>query len=490
MCYRPITISNPALVKNNVYNKSLLEVPCGHCPQCKDIKRLSWFVRLFYEWKFCQDNGGFGLFETFTWNNDHLPRCLTEYSLFNEGQGIPCFSIRDFQLYMKRLRKRLTEIYPNVDISSKVKYFCAMEYGGKTHRPHLHPCFFVSTPEIDAWTFKYVCESLWHENGFTQAGDLNYGFIVNAGGLSYCAKYVCKDVYEDSYLRKLDNKLKKLGFKPEEYKDIFPRTLQSKNLGIYALEFDKNNDLDNFFEGTVYLPDKDRTLKPYKLPLYYERKIFYDVHYRFFDKSNMCYVSVPRLAEVPSGVDYSPIYVLNDLGIEMKEKRAQKSLDAVSSVYRLVVSLPEYEGFIDKLNEKFNTHFKTIKQFTTKIKCELPEEIFVSYSLVYRGCKPIYKTSVSPCGSTPYYDYMLIHDMSRGSRPLSVDFDNLCHNIDYFVNLPFIEDNYQMIRYMFKLVNLELENDLIKKELEYVDQKSAYLAHRENINCLTKNLLL
>lgn len=480
MCFRPVTIQNPALVKNNVYNKSLIEVPCGHCPQCKDIKRLSWFVRLYYQWKHCEELGGFALYETFTYNNSHVPRCLVEYDIIHQ-QGILCYSVRDIQLYMKRLRKRLNSIYPDVDLNNKVKYFFAMEFGGKTHRPHYHPLFFVETPEIDKFVFKRECENLWHENGFTKAGKLNSGFVCHVGGLSYVAKYVCEDIYEDEYLRNLEHKLLKMGFDKEQFKDIYPRVICSKNLGISALEYDLNNDLQNFLEGSIYLPDKDEIIKNYKLPLYYERKMFYDVHYRYFDLASNTYVSVRRLAEVPFGLDYTPIYVLNDLGLEMKDTRAKKSLDAVTNVYRVVTSMPSFVPFLDKLNNKFNTEFKSIPEFQNHIKTKLPEEIFVSYSLVYRGCKTIEYKQSSPCGSSPYYDYMLIHNMSRGVRPLSVDFDNLCNNIDFFNSIDNIEDNYRMVRYMFYLLNSELEEYKNKVELDYVNQKSAYLAQSENI---------
>lgn len=474
MCFRPITINNPALVKNNVYNKSRLEVPCGHCSQCKDIKRLSWFVRLYYEWKKCEELNGFGLFETFTYNEKHVPRILPNYK-----GGLRCFSVRDLQLYLKRLRKRLSKEYPDLNLTNVLKYFISMEYGGNTHRPHYHPVFFVESPLIDRFKFKKICEELWNENGFTRSGDLNFGFICNAGGLSYVAKYVCKDAYEDSFVRNREHYLLKLGYTKDQFKSIYPRVLCSKNLGINALEYDLNNDFNTFLEGSIVIPDKDKILRNYKLPLYYERKLFYDTRFRYFDGCS--YVSVARLSEVPFGVDYSPIYVLNDLGLEMKDVRAKKTLDAVTNVYRIVTSLPSFDDFITKLNNKFDTKFKNMYDFQIYVKNNLPEHIFVNYSLVYRGCKTVEYKLQSPCGSTPYYDYMLINNMSRGYRPLSVDYDNLCYNIDLYNNIPFIDDIYCMVRYMFFLVNTELEELNIKKELNYVKQKSAYIAQIEHI---------
>lgn len=472
-CYRPLSIPNPKLVKNNVFDKSVIEVPCGHCPSCKESKRLSWFVRLFYEWQFCKDNNGFVLYETLTYNNAHLPHI---YDFFNGSEiekHIPCFSTRDVQLFLKKVRKRLSYFGYNVEF----KYFLSMEYGGRTHRPHYHILFFVPSLSISQWFFKKIVEEKWIDNGFVCAGKLNNGFICSAGALSYCSKYVCKDCYEDSYFKRISKTLTNMGFHEDVFKRCFPHVMCSKNLGIYALEFDKNNDLDNFLNGDVFVPDKDRVIRKYRLPLYYDRKIFYNIKYRFFDTYTTDYIIVDNIANVPTGVDYTPVYVLNDLGYEMKSVRAKKSLDAVSNCYRLCMSVPELPCFINKINEKFKTHFETLKEFQCHIKSQLPEEIFVSYSLVYRGCRISYNNSVSSVGhDNSYYDYMLIHNMSRGFRPLSVDFQMLCTNIEQYTSIPFIEDNYKMIRYLYYLIHLELVDIKDKSEMDYVNQKSVYLS--------------
>lgn len=492
-CFRPITINNPSLVKNNVFNRSRLEVPCGHCENCKDVKRMSWYVRLYYEWQFCEDKGGFSLYETLTYNNAHLPFIFDYFDGEKIVKQYSCFSVRDVQLYLKKVRKRLKKIFGRV---IDFRYFLSMEYGGTTHRPHYHILFFVADRSVSPFIFKKVVEDTWACDykylsngcrdydigfGFVKAGKINNGFVSNTGALSYAAKYVAKDVYEDKFVMSLSRDLEKHGFSREQYKAIFPRVLCSKNLGIYALEFDKNNDLDNFMSGDIMLPDKDLLIRKFKLPLYYERKLFYNVCYRYFDCDCNDYVSVAELSQVPDGVDFSPIYVLNDLGLEMKSFRAEKSLKAVRNVYRVVQSIPDACDVLDKLNSKFNTSFASLGEFQQFIRKELPEDIFISYSLVYRGCKTSYKCDCvsSPCGSTPYYDYMLINDMSRGSRPLSVDFSNLCDNIDNYNYISNIEDNYAMIRYVFYLVSLALEKDKIRKDYDYVMNKSAYLAATE-----------
>lgn len=469
-CFHPITVKNPAKVKNRVYDKSTLEVPCGHCIGCKNDKRLGFFIRLYYEMKYCIDNDGFALYETLTYNNEHLPVILKASGL-NDGKGIPCFSISRVQKYLKRIRKKLKDLGYNIQF----KYFLSMEYGCRLHRPHYHILFFVPTPLISRFRFKKIVEELWIENGFVKAGSSNFGFVNGTGALQYCAKYVCKDIYEDTYLNKLEKKLLSCGFKKDDFKDIYPKTLLSQGLGIYALEYDKNNDFKTFLNGDIRIEMKKDIIKAFKLPLYYERKLFFDVHYRYFDDSSNSYFSVSKLADVPYGVDYSPIYVLNDLGLEMRDKRIEKRVDAVTNVYRIVTCVPEDTSILYKLNNKFKTNYKTLVQFQDFVKVHLPESIFVNYSLIYRGCHVSQNCIPSPLGSTPYMDYTLINRMNFGVRPLSVDFNNLCYNIDYYCNLPYIEDLYQMIRYVYFLLHLNLEDKFLKEELDYCNQKSAYL---------------
>jgi len=59
---------------------------------------------------------GTPLFVTLTYSNQNLPK---------DSQ----LSKRDLQLFVKRLRKR---------VSRKIRYFSCGEYGARTHRPHYH----------------------------------------------------------------------------------------------------------------------------------------------------------------------------------------------------------------------------------------------------------------------------------------------------------------------------------------------------------------
>lgn len=91
--------------------------PCGKCINCRAKSRQEWVFRLRMEYRNCD----FGLFVTLTYDDDHLP-----------SDGV---SIRDVQLFLKRLRKKYK--------SKTLRYYICSEYGDNTHRAHYHALLFL-----------------------------------------------------------------------------------------------------------------------------------------------------------------------------------------------------------------------------------------------------------------------------------------------------------------------------------------------------------
>jgi len=91
-------------------------VPCGQCSGCRLERSRQWAVRCHHEASLHENN----CFITLTYNDEHLPpdRSLT---------------IREFQLFIKRLRKK----YGN-----NIRYYACGEYGENYGRPHYHACLF------------------------------------------------------------------------------------------------------------------------------------------------------------------------------------------------------------------------------------------------------------------------------------------------------------------------------------------------------------
>lgn len=93
-----------------------LELPCGQCIGCRLRRAQDWASRVMHEASLFQRN----CFVTLTYDDEHLP-------------PLGHLRYRDFQLFMKRLRKVA---------GSNVRFFMCGEYGPLNLRPHYHACLF------------------------------------------------------------------------------------------------------------------------------------------------------------------------------------------------------------------------------------------------------------------------------------------------------------------------------------------------------------
>lgn len=104
-----------ALKQNNLYQA--LQIPCGQCIGCRLERARQWAMRCMYEASLYEDN----CFITLTYATEHLPKNSS-------------LERRDFQLFMKRLRKHFSDV--------TIRNFYCGEYGGKLGRPHFHAILF------------------------------------------------------------------------------------------------------------------------------------------------------------------------------------------------------------------------------------------------------------------------------------------------------------------------------------------------------------
>lgn len=100
-------------------------VPCGKCAECLSARRLAWAYRIQKE---MLSTAAPTFFFTLTYEDDHVPMT---------ADGRMTLSRRDFQLFMKLLRKWLFN-----DFGQRCRYFVAGEYGPTTARPHYHGFLF------------------------------------------------------------------------------------------------------------------------------------------------------------------------------------------------------------------------------------------------------------------------------------------------------------------------------------------------------------
>lgn len=147
-----------------------LTLPCGNCIGCRVARARAWSLRCVHEASLHKHN----CFVTLTYSEKNLP----------PGGSL---RYRDFQLFMKRLRKAS---------KTRIRFFVCGEYGEQLSRPHYHACLFgydfpdkkpVSYLSSGGGWRSATLERLW-PHGFTHLGELNK---QSAG---YAARYVLKKV--------------------------------------------------------------------------------------------------------------------------------------------------------------------------------------------------------------------------------------------------------------------------------------------------------
>ncbi|UPW41895.1 replication initiator protein [Dipodfec virus RodF1_85] len=140
-----------------IYNGCLC--PCGKCAGCIRSYRQVWITRAILE-SYCHDERT-NYFVTLTYNDEWAP---ADGSLRK----------RDFQLFIKRLRKKC----------GRCRYFAVGEYGKKSFRPHYHAIIYGFTGSSED------IQACWGQ-GFTFIGN------VTPASCAYVAKYISKRYDKD-----------------------------------------------------------------------------------------------------------------------------------------------------------------------------------------------------------------------------------------------------------------------------------------------------
>lgn len=144
-----------------------IELPCGRCVGCRLRRANEWALRVMHEAKLHQAN----CFVTLTYRDEDLPE---NGSLRH----------RDFQLFMKRLRKR-----------ADVRFYMCGEYGEQKLRPHYHACLFgvdfydrVPAGRSESGSLFFASKELasFWPHGHSCVQDLTRETAA------YCARYIMK----------------------------------------------------------------------------------------------------------------------------------------------------------------------------------------------------------------------------------------------------------------------------------------------------------
>lgn len=161
-------------------------MPCGKCIGCRLEYSRQWAIRCVHEASLWEDN----CFLTLTYSDENLP----ENGSLSKGQG------SDFQLFMKRLRKKFGE---------GIRFFQCGEYGEQNFRPHHHACLFnFDFPDKVLWSNRLgnrlytseILNSIWG-HGYCIIGEVTFE------SAAYVARYITKKIYGDRATEYYDNRI-------------------------------------------------------------------------------------------------------------------------------------------------------------------------------------------------------------------------------------------------------------------------------------------
>lgn len=158
-CYNPFWKRINLGCDKSVY----VPLPCGKCINCYKSYERIWTLRTLDH---MQTNKS-SFFLTLTYDNLNVP-------ISKSGELVLCK--RDYQLFLKRLRKFFNDV--------RITYMIVGEYGTKSNRPHYHfALFFSERIKIDL--LRRVVLNLWSK-GFIK---LNF---LNKDNIHYLTKYFNK----------------------------------------------------------------------------------------------------------------------------------------------------------------------------------------------------------------------------------------------------------------------------------------------------------
>lgn len=279
-----------------------IEIPCGRCIGCRLAYSRQWADRCMLEMREHEST----YFVTLTYDDDHLPTVDHLAADTGEIVKIPTLVKRDFQLFMKRLRK-------NYKYDNKLRYYMAGEYGGQTARPHYHAIIFgLKLDDLVLYTAGqgYV----YYNSMFLSDCWQHKGHVVVAKACwetcAYTARYIMKKQYGDAA-----SVYDEYGIQPEF-------TLMSRRPGIARDYFDDHGpaiwDTD-----CIYVPTESGA-KEMKPPRYYKKML------AIIDPIRYTEISDKSIADRAYGTAYKLLHTsesyLDMLATEESAKIAQTNI--------------------------------------------------------------------------------------------------------------------------------------------------------------------
>lgn len=178
---------------------------------------------------------------------DWSPENKFERDYYEYRKVFPYLDKKDFQLFIKRLRKECLN-YESDSVKQKIRYVLASEYGPRTFRSHAHMLLFCDSKKIAKNIYKIVSKT-WQQGSYSLRQCQN-----NDKALGYVSKYVVKPTNLPSLYSKCQ---------------IRPFFLFSKCPSIGSYKFEPQEVRKIFDEASpTFTIDRDSALPPLVVPLF------------------------------------------------------------------------------------------------------------------------------------------------------------------------------------------------------------------------------
>nr|QJB18753.1 MAG: replication initiator protein [Microvirus sp.] len=241
-----------------------IELPCGQCIGCRLERSRQWAIRCVHEASLHKEN----CFITLTYNDLHAPP---------DGS----LRVRDFQLFMKRLRKKH---------GAGIRFFHCGEYGENFGRPHYHACIFgFDFADKKHWSTRNGLplyrsadlEQLW-PFGFSSIGTVTFE------SAAYVARYIMKKINGDAAL----DHYTQIDYSTGEIHHLKPEyTTMSRRPGI-AADWLKKFTSDVYNHDFIVLNQKK--LRPPR---------YYDAQYELVSPDHLKQIKLKRKTDAKKHLD-------------------------------------------------------------------------------------------------------------------------------------------------------------------------------------------
>lgn len=265
------SISEPFISPyNEGVRKEFVQIPCGKCIACRIEYARQWANRIMLEAMYHDE----AYFVTLTYDDAHVP--LSWYSDPETGEARKVMTLRkrDFQLFMKRLRRWQDELqWPGKTDNHCIRFFASGEYGSKSFRPHYHAIIFnLHLDDLVFYKYNELGQPLYNSESLSKIWSVrnpvrgvlppltSIGFVV-VGRLTwesacYTARYTAKknNTYYDEFY--------------ETFNIEKPFTLMSRRPGIGRQYYDDHAELMDYTTINISTSEGGRKVP---IPKYYQR---------------------------------------------------------------------------------------------------------------------------------------------------------------------------------------------------------------------------